>query len=57
MTPMQANDIRMMEKAGQLAAETLFYVSQFVKPGITTNELDQIVYDYTMSKNATPAPL
>ncbi|MCB0391002.1 MAG: type I methionyl aminopeptidase [Bdellovibrionales bacterium] len=57
MTPLQANEIRMMEKACQLAAETLFHVSQFVKPGITTNEIDQIVYDYTLSKEAKPAPL
>ena len=57
MTPLQANEIRMMEKACQLAAETLFHVSKFVKPGVTTNELDQIVHDYTLSKEAKPAPL
>ncbi|MCB0342225.1 MAG: type I methionyl aminopeptidase [Pseudobdellovibrionaceae bacterium] len=47
----------MMERVGQIAAQTLVYVGQFVKPGITTNELDLIAYDFTMQKEATPAPL
>lgn len=46
-----------MEKAGQLAAETLYHVGKFVKEGITTNELDKIAHDYTLSKGAKPAPL
>lgn len=57
MTPLQANEIRLMERAGRLAGETLKYVGQFVKPGITTNELNQIVEDYTRSHDAIPAPL
>lgn len=57
MTPMKANEIRLMEQACQLAAKTLHHVSQFVKPGVTTNELDKIVYEYTLSQGATPAPL
>lgn len=46
-----------MEKAGQLAARTLEYVGKHVRAGITTDELDKICYDYTMSNHATPAPL
>ncbi|MCB0406772.1 MAG: type I methionyl aminopeptidase [Bdellovibrionales bacterium] len=46
-----------MEAVGQLAAACLQYVGSFVKPGITTNELDKIAYDWTLSKGATPAPL
>lgn len=57
MTPLQASEIQLMEKAGRLAAETLIYVGKFVKAGITTNELDKIGHDYTLSKGATPAPL
>ena len=57
MTPLQANEIRLMEKAGQLAAETLAHVGKFVKAGITTDELDKIAHDYTLSKGALPAPL
>ncbi len=57
MTVKTASDIKSMEKVCQLAARTLQHVGQFVKPGITTNELDKIVYDYTLSHDAKPAPL
>lgn len=57
MTPMAANEIRLMERAGLLAAKTLRHVGQFVRAGITTNELDKIAYDFTLSNEATPAPL
>lgn len=57
MTVKTASDIKSMEKVCQLAAQTLRHVAQFVKPGVTTNELDQIVYDYTLSNDAKPAPL
>lgn len=57
MTIKTANDIRIMERTCQLAAQTLVYVSKFIRPGITTNELDKIVYDYTLSHDAKPSPL
>ena len=57
MTVKTASDIKSMEKVCQLAARTLEHVIQFVKPGITTDELDKIVYDYTLSHDAKPAPL
>lgn len=57
MTPLAANEIRKMEKAGQLAAQTLQHVGKYVRPGITTTELDKIAHDYTLSHGATPAPL
>jgi methionyl aminopeptidase len=57
MTPLAANEIRMMEAAGQLAAKTLAHVGQFVKSGITTGELDKIAHDFTLSADARPAPL
>lgn len=57
MTVKTASDIKAMEKVCRLAAETLQHVAQFIKPGITTNELDKIVYDYTLSNDAKPAPL
>lgn len=40
-----------------MAAATLAHVAKFIKPGVTTNELDQIVYDFTLSHDAVPAPL
>ena len=57
MTPLQANEIRSMEKAGQLAAEVLTYAGKHVAAGVTTNEIDRLVHDYTLSKGALPAPL
>ena len=46
-----------MRKAGQLAAETLDYLVPFIKPGITTDDINTLVYDYTLDHNAIPAPL
>lgn len=40
-----------------MAARTLEHVERYVKAGITTNELDRIVHDYTLSAGALPAPL
>lgn len=57
MTPLAANEIRMMERAGQLAARTLAHVGKYVRAGATTNELNSIAHDFTLSHEATPAPL
>lgn len=57
MQPLNKDEIKLMEKAGRLAAQTLEYVGKHVKAGITTNELDKIAHEYTLSKGATPAPL
>lgn len=57
MTPLQADEIRKMERAGRLAGELLKYLGSLVKPGLTTNELDLIAHDWTLSHEALPAPL
>lgn len=46
-----------MRKACRLAAQTLNHVKPFIKAGITTNEIDQIVHDYTLRSGAKPSPL
>jgi len=47
-----------MRKAGRLAAEVLDMIGDFIQPGISTNELDQICHKYiTETQNAIPAPL
>jgi methionyl aminopeptidase len=47
-----------MRTAGRLAAEVLDMIGDFVQPGISTNELDQICHKYiTKTQNAIPAPL
>ncbi|MBT5047674.1 MAG: type I methionyl aminopeptidase [Rhodospirillaceae bacterium] len=46
-----------MRRAGQLAAELLDYITPFVKPGVTTDELDKLCHDFTLERDAVPAPL
>jgi len=53
-----AEDIEKMRIAGQLAAEQLKMIAPYVKPGVTTDELNDICHRYTVDvQQATPAPL
>lgn len=55
--PLSPEEVKKMKKACRLAAETLAYVEKYVQPGITTEEINTIVHDYTLSHGALPAPL
>jgi methionyl aminopeptidase len=47
-----------MRVAGRLASEVLDYLTPFVVPGVTTNELDKLAHDYMVNVQGTiPAPL
>ena len=46
-----------MRRAGKLAAQTLDYITDFVKPGITTNELNDLCHEFIIKHKAIPAPL
>jgi methionyl aminopeptidase len=46
-----------MRAAGRLAAETLDMITPFVRPGVTTGELDQLCHDFIVRHGAIPAPL
>lgn len=46
-----------MRRAGRLAAETLDHVTPYVRPGVTTGELDRICHEFIVSNGAVPAPL
>ena len=51
-------EIEKMRIAGKLASEVLDYITPFVKPGITTDELDALCHDYMVNVQDTiPAPL
>jgi methionyl aminopeptidase len=51
-------EIAAMRLAGRLASEVLDYIGPFVKPGVTTNELDRLCHDYMVKVQGTvPAPL
>ena len=46
-----------MKIAGGLAAETLDEVTSFVKPGVSTDKLDKICYEFIKDHGAYSAPL
>jgi len=53
-----ADEIAAMRVAGRLAAEVLDYIAPFVKPGVTTGELDTLCHRYMVDTQGTvPAPL
>jgi methionyl aminopeptidase len=50
--------IEKMRVAGRLASEVLDYITPFVKPGVTTGELDKLCHDYMVEvQGCIPAPL
>jgi|TARA_B110000037_G_C17113922_1_gene502969 methionyl aminopeptidase len=53
-----SEDIKKMREAGKLASQVLDYITPFMKPNITTEEIDQICHDYMVNDQKTiPAPL
>jgi methionyl aminopeptidase len=52
---MTLEEIKLMEIAGRITAETLTLVGKNIKVGITTLELDRIAEDYIRTKDATPS--
>ena len=48
-------EIELLKIAGQIVGDTHNYLKQFIKPGITTKELDKLAYDYIISRDATPS--
>jgi methionyl aminopeptidase len=53
-----AADIEGMRLAGRLASEVLDYITPYVKPGVTTGELDRLCHVYMTDVQGTiPAPL
>jgi len=51
-------EIEKMRIAGRLGSEVLDYITPFVKPGITTGELDKLCHDYMVDvQGCIPAPL
>ena len=46
-----------MRRAGRLVAECLDMLADEVRPGVPTEKIDRLVFDFAMSHNATPATL
>ncbi|MEN9465562.1 MAG: hypothetical protein RL217_1743 [Pseudomonadota bacterium] len=52
------DEIAKMRVAGRLAAEVLEMIVPYVKPGVSTGELDRLCHDYIVNvQQAIPAPL
>ncbi len=50
-------EIDAMRAAGKLTGEILDLMDEYVKPGVTTLELNDICHEYTLERGGIPAPL
>ena len=48
-------EISLMKKAGNIVYRTHKFLEPYIKPGITTKELDKLAYDFIISQDATPS--
>ena len=48
-------EFQAMRRAGEIAADCLDFITDFVKPGISTLELDKLCHEFQVSKGAIPA--
>jgi methionyl aminopeptidase len=52
-----AADLEQLRRACQLAARTLIEAGKLLRPGLTTDEINTFVHDFTVEHGAIPAPL
>ncbi len=53
-----SEEVESMRVAGRLASEVLDFITDHVKAGVTTDELDALCHEYMLKvQNTTPAPL
>jgi len=50
-------EIEQMRPACRLAAATLVMIEKYIMPGVTTDEINTLVHDYTIEHGAIPSPL
>ena len=50
-------DIKGIRNAGALVVDTLCLVKDIIKPGITTDDINIVVHEYTVKHGGVPAPL
>jgi methionyl aminopeptidase len=53
----QPEDFAGMRAAGRLAAETLDMITGHVRPGVSTDQLNQLCHDFMLAHGAVPATL
>ncbi|MFO0680937.1 MAG: type I methionyl aminopeptidase [Sandaracinus sp.] len=54
---MSPSMIDRMKESCRLSAELLVVVGQHIRPGITTDEIDKLVHEWTLAHDAVPSPL
>jgi len=54
---MSAKDLEKMRAACQLAADTLVMVGEKLRAGMTTDDINTLVHEYTLQHGARPSPL
>jgi methionyl aminopeptidase len=52
-----SSEINKLRAAGKMAAQLLRFVQSFVKPGVTTEDLDRLCADWAKQRGAVHAPL
>jgi len=57
ITLLSSRELEKMRKACQMAAQLLDYLTPYVKPGISTLELNDLAEDWTKKRGAVSAPL
>jgi methionyl aminopeptidase len=53
--PLSLDEVKIMTKACQIAAQTLVYLEKYVKAGISTQEIDELANDYMKTQDAVSA--
>lgn len=48
-------EIELLKVAGEITGSTHNYLKPYIKPGITTKELDKLAEEYILSRDATPS--
>ena len=54
---MSSRDLERMRAACKLAADTLVMVGEHLRAGMTTDDINKLVHDYTLAHDAIPSPL
>ncbi len=57
MNPLLESEIFSMRSVGRLAARVLAEAGETVRPGVSTEQIDRMVHELTLSLGAFPAPL
>ena len=50
-------EIELMRETCRLASKTLGYIEPYIKPGVSTEELNQLCHQYIVEHDAYPSPL